>query len=127
MTKTVTAIELLREAALELNHSKVFVRSREKMHPDGIRLYDDLLDKIYQFLKAQPDEPTADPVVDEANFQLRRLNNIVEKLDETAQSVGIPKFICLAKQGECQAVLDQENGQFVRLIDLRRPERTIDG
>jgi len=37
---------LLSEAAAELRHASIFIRSREKMHPDGVKLYDDLLARI---------------------------------------------------------------------------------
>ena len=30
------------------------------------------------------------------------------------------KFICLAKVGECHAVIDQELGQFVRIADFEQ-------
>lgn len=56
----VRAMHLLRQAALELNHSKVFIRSREKMHPDGVRLYDELLDEIVEFLKSATVSATGD-------------------------------------------------------------------
>ncbi len=37
---------LLREALITLNHARVFVSTREKMHPVGVSLYDDLVDQI---------------------------------------------------------------------------------
>jgi len=47
------AMHLLRHAALELNHASVFIRTRQKMHPDGVKLYDELLGEIAAFLKDQ--------------------------------------------------------------------------
>lgn len=43
-------MKLLEEAELELRHSSIFVRSREKMHPTGLDLYDDLLRRIQVYL-----------------------------------------------------------------------------
>lgn len=38
--------ELLGESGMELARCKIFVGSREKMHPDGLTLYQELLDRI---------------------------------------------------------------------------------
>jgi hypothetical protein len=38
--------ELLTEVDLELAHCHVFVRTREKIHPDGLKLYHDLQVRI---------------------------------------------------------------------------------
>ena len=53
-TEIVTAIgyhkkkynDLLIRAIAELTHARTFIRSREKMHSDGIKLYDELLDEL---------------------------------------------------------------------------------
>lgn len=37
---------LLREALITLNHARVFISTREKMHPVGVGLYDDLIEQI---------------------------------------------------------------------------------
>lgn len=37
---------LLREALITLNHARVFIETREKMHPVGVGLYDDLVSQI---------------------------------------------------------------------------------
>lgn len=50
-TKTEQREALLREALIELKHARVFIGSREKMHPTGIGLYDELLEKIEQDLR----------------------------------------------------------------------------
>jgi hypothetical protein len=39
-------LALLREVDIELAHCHVFVHSREKIHPDGLKLYEDLQIKI---------------------------------------------------------------------------------
>ena len=36
--------DILIELIATLKHSRIFITSREKMHPSGIALYDDLLD-----------------------------------------------------------------------------------
>lgn len=41
---------LLHEALVTLNHARVFISSREKMHPTGISLYDELIEKIERAL-----------------------------------------------------------------------------
>ena len=46
------AEELLREIADELAHVRVFVSSREKIHPDGLKLFDELRVKIDACLAA---------------------------------------------------------------------------
>jgi hypothetical protein len=38
--------ELLRDVAVTMRHARIFITSREKMHPTGIELYDQLLDEI---------------------------------------------------------------------------------
>lgn len=38
--------ELLREVAVTMRHARTFITSREKMHPTGVELYDQLLDEI---------------------------------------------------------------------------------
>ena len=37
---------LLREALTTLNHARVFISTREKMHPVGVGIYDDLVEQI---------------------------------------------------------------------------------
>jgi hypothetical protein len=44
---------LLLEALAELNHARVFISSREKMHPVGIGLYDDLIERIDRTVNQQ--------------------------------------------------------------------------
>lgn len=41
---------LLRETKTTLNHARVFISTREKMHPAGIVLYDELISQIEQVL-----------------------------------------------------------------------------
>lgn len=43
---------LLLECLVTLRHASVFVRSREKMHPTGLELYDQLVSDIEGALKA---------------------------------------------------------------------------
>ncbi len=38
--------ELFKEIYSMLNHAEVFIQTREKMHPDGVILYTELLEKI---------------------------------------------------------------------------------
>ncbi|SEE52805.1 hypothetical protein [Bradyrhizobium lablabi] len=38
--------DLLGEIWCTLNHARIFIISREKMHPDGVKLYDELRAKI---------------------------------------------------------------------------------
>lgn len=45
-----THSDLLREALITLRHARVFIGSREKMHPTGIGLYDDLVEQIEKAL-----------------------------------------------------------------------------
>ncbi len=44
-------IALLREALITLNHARIFIATREKMHPTGIALYDDLVSQIEEVLR----------------------------------------------------------------------------
>ena len=37
---------LLEEVIITMSHAEIFIRSREKMHPTGRELYDDLLERI---------------------------------------------------------------------------------
>lgn len=43
---------LLREALVDLRHARKFITTREKMHPTGIGLYDELVEKIEAVLPA---------------------------------------------------------------------------
>lgn len=55
--------ELLRETLTTMRHARVFISTREKMHPTGIDLYDQLLSKIDSALKPNhlPDLPQTAP------------------------------------------------------------------
>lgn len=39
-------MKLLAEALVTLKHARVFISTREKMHPTGIELYDDLIRRV---------------------------------------------------------------------------------
>jgi hypothetical protein len=41
-------MKLLAEALTTLKHARVFISTREKMHPTGIELYDDLIRRMEQ-------------------------------------------------------------------------------
>lgn len=43
--------EIMEEIIATLKHARVFISSREKMHPAGIELYDSLLEKLGNFTK----------------------------------------------------------------------------
>lgn len=38
--------EVLDEALVTLSHARLFVTSPQKMHPDGVKLYDELIDRL---------------------------------------------------------------------------------
>ena len=38
--------ETLQETITTLKHARIFISSREKMHPTGIELYDNLIEKL---------------------------------------------------------------------------------
>jgi len=44
--KYLPAENLLAEIIVTMRHARVFISSREKMHPTGIQLYDELLEKL---------------------------------------------------------------------------------
>lgn len=44
--------ELLLECLVTLRHASVFVRTREKMHPTGLELYDQLVKDVEGALKS---------------------------------------------------------------------------
>ncbi len=44
------AIALLRECYTTMNHARVFICTREKMHPDGQALYADNLARLKEFV-----------------------------------------------------------------------------
>lgn len=44
-------MKLLAEALVTLKHARVFICTREKMHPTGIELYDELVAKIEELEK----------------------------------------------------------------------------
>ena len=43
-------LELLKEAYSSLQHDRVFITSREKMHSSGVELHDELIQKIADHL-----------------------------------------------------------------------------
>lgn len=48
--------EILLECLVTLRHANVFVRTRERMHPTGLELYDQLIKDIENALKSPPPE-----------------------------------------------------------------------
>ncbi len=50
---------LLTDVKVTLSHGRTFITSREKMHPDGVKLWDELLAKVEAAL-SRPPEPTAE-------------------------------------------------------------------
>lgn len=53
-------LDLLAEALVTLRHARVFVTSREKMHPTGVNLYDQLMADIEVALKSPGPEIPVD-------------------------------------------------------------------
>lgn len=57
--------EILLECLVTLRHASVFVRTRERMHPTGLELYDQLVKDVENALKAPgpelPDAVSAEP------------------------------------------------------------------
>lgn len=37
---------ILRDVIVTMRHARIFITSREKMHPTGVQLYDELLAKL---------------------------------------------------------------------------------
>jgi hypothetical protein len=56
-------LDLLTEALVTLRHARVFISSREKMHPTGIGLYDQLVKDI-EFALASPGPALASALSD---------------------------------------------------------------
>jgi hypothetical protein len=56
-------LDLLHESLVTLRHARVFVTSREKMHPAGVELYDRLVTDIEFALKSPGPELPADTEV----------------------------------------------------------------
>lgn len=52
-------LALLKEVQIELRHCRVFVTSREKSHPTGVELYDELAAKVDAAIVAFPEEARA--------------------------------------------------------------------
>lgn len=51
--------EILLECLVTLRHASIFVRTREKMHPTGLELYDQLVKDVEEALKSPgPEIPT---------------------------------------------------------------------
>lgn len=46
--KYLPADDILKEVIETMRHARVFIISREKMHPTGIQLYDELLAKLVE-------------------------------------------------------------------------------
>lgn len=45
------AHNLLEEAFRELDHARVFIRTRQKMHPEGVHQFDEAWAKVRRFLE----------------------------------------------------------------------------
>lgn len=58
--------EILLECLVTLRHASTFVRTREKMHPTGLELYDQLVKDVESALKAPGPELPADQLDDGA-------------------------------------------------------------
>lgn len=53
-------LDILHESLVTLRHARVFITSREKMHPTGVELYDQLVKDIEAALKSPgPELPRA--------------------------------------------------------------------
>lgn len=52
--------EILLECLVTLRHASVFVRTKERMHPTGLELYDQLVKDVENALKAPSPELPAD-------------------------------------------------------------------
>lgn len=50
--------ELLSEILVTLKHARIFIISREKMHPEGVRQYDELLAKVDSAVSSTERSPT---------------------------------------------------------------------
>jgi len=50
---TTSPVNLLTEAFLEMDHARMFIRTREKMHPDGVHQFDKIWAKVRRFLEQQ--------------------------------------------------------------------------
>jgi hypothetical protein len=48
--------DILLECLVTLRHAAVFVRTRQKMHPTGVELYDQLLKDVERALASPPAE-----------------------------------------------------------------------
>jgi hypothetical protein len=44
--KYLPAENILQDILVTMKHARVFITSREKMHPTGVQLYDELLEKL---------------------------------------------------------------------------------
>ena len=44
--KYLPADNILQEILVTMKHARIFITSREKMHPTGVELYDELLEKL---------------------------------------------------------------------------------
>ena len=42
----ISLTEILTEILSTLEHARIFITSREKMHKDGVKLYDELIDRL---------------------------------------------------------------------------------
>lgn len=55
--KYLPAEDILQDITVTMRHARVFITSREKMHPTGVKLYDELLAKLV--LASQPSPAAA--------------------------------------------------------------------
>ncbi len=84
-------------------------------------------DKFVEMFKREPSSPSDLAWIN--GYALARAERIIAEMGSRVETSGdpppsVPRFICLAKTGECHAVIDQKSGQFVRLVDLRSAQKT---
>ena len=54
--------EIIDEIIVIMNHARIFITSREKMHPTGIDLYYNLLSKLEELASTQDNHPSGLPL-----------------------------------------------------------------
>ena len=69
---------VLREVIVTMRHAHVFITSREKMHPTGVELYDELLTKIAA-LAPEQDEGQNKQADDELDAMIEEMKRRHEK------------------------------------------------
>lgn len=83
MTEHSPPDDLFGEIWCTLNHARIFIVSREKMHPDGVKLYDELRAKIEAIVAPNSPKPACPPETADEQYARMRVEEACAVASQT--------------------------------------------